>query len=247
MTQARKFLFDTAFASGKAPREQKPKPQFTEADLAAARGEGQQAGFEMGREQAMRDVARRAAEALEAVAGQLSRIDEAQAGAAAEIRTDAARLALAIAAKLAPSLIARRPLAEIEAVVADCLAQLPTEPRVVVRVAEPLVQPLAERIDDLVRRSGFSGAVVLLGEPGLALGDARVEWADGGAERSLARILGAVDEAVERFCRIQDEQLRRPSDRGDEPGDASPPPLARSAQAFEDDDPLGDGLPALAR
>lgn len=249
MTQARKFLFDNAFASGKASvREQKPKPQFTDADLAAARGEGQQAGFEMGREQAMRDVARRAADAFEAVAAQLSRIDAAQAQAAAELRTEAARLALAIAAKLAPCLIARRPLAEIEAVVADCLAQLPTEPRIVVRVAESLVEPLAERIDDLVRRSGFAGAVVLLGEPALALGDARVEWADGGAERSLARTLGAVEEVVERFCRLNDEPPRRQAEgestRPDEPARLPAAPLSA---AFDEDDPLGDGLPALAR
>jgi flagellar assembly protein FliH len=236
MAQARKFLFDTAFESAGAQREQKPKPQFTEADLAAARGEGQQAGFAMGREQAMRETARRVADALEAAAEALARIDVAQARMVGEIRADAARLALAIAAKLAPALIARRPLEEIEAVISDCLAQLPAEPRVAVRVAEALVEPLAERIDGIVRRTGFSGAVVLLGEPELAPGDARVEWADGGAERSLQRTLDAVTETVERYCRIQQEAPPRPAE--------VPAP---AAVAPDDDDPLGDGLPALAR
>jgi hypothetical protein len=86
MAQARKFLFDTAFESARPQREQKPKPQFTEADLAAARGEGQQAGFAMGREQAMRETARRVADALEAVAEALARIDAAQARVVGEIR-----------------------------------------------------------------------------------------------------------------------------------------------------------------
>jgi len=248
MTQARKFLFDTAFAAARTEREQKPKPQFTEADLAAARGEGQQAGFEMGREQAMRDIARRAADALDAAAGSLARIDAAQSQAAEEIRIDASRLALAIAAKLAPALIARHPLAEIEAVVADCLAQLPTEPRVVVRVAEALVDALSGRIDEIVRRSGFSGAVVLLGEPAMAPGDARVEWADGGAERNLGRTLGAVEETIERYCRLHADAAPRPAEpRGVPAEEASYAAAAFAPTLVDDDDPLGDGLPALAR
>lgn len=250
MAQARKFLFDTAFTA-RPERAQKPKPQFTEADLAAARREGQQAGFQMGRESALREIERRCADALEAVAAGLARVDGEQARAAGAIRMDAARVALAAAAKLAPALIAREPLAEVEALLAECLQELPAEPRVVVRVAEELIEPLTARIDDVVRRSGFSGAVVLLGEPGLAPGDARVEWADGGAERDLAATLRAVEEAVDRYCRIQAEGLRRPLP-ADEPKPAAAPephpaPPAEAAAPEDEDDPLAEGLPALAR
>ena len=244
MAQAKKFLFDTAFAA-KAEREQKPKPQFTEDDLAAARGEGQQAGFQMGREAAQREVERRVADALEAVAAGLAGIDAAQARAAAELRAEAARLALAIAGKLAPELVARQPLAEIEAVIVDCLAQLPTEPRVVVRVAEGLVEALTGRIEALTRRAGFSGAVVLLGEPAMASGDARVEWADGGAERDLARTYAAIEEAVNRYCRIQAEQ--REGSAAAAPAPAAPRAAAAPVSPLDEDDPLGEGLPALAR
>ncbi len=245
MAQAKKFLFDTAFAS-KAEREQKPKPQFTEEDLAAARAEGQQAGVQLGRESALRAIERRVADALDAVAAGLAGVDAAQARAAAELREDAARLALAIAAKLAPELVSRQPLAEIEAVVVECLAQLPTEPRVVVRVAEGLVEALSGRIDELVRRVGFSGAVVLLGEPTMAPGDARVEWADGGAERDLARTRRAVEEAVERYCRTGPETRPAPVA---ETAEAEPAARPRTAAepALDEDDPLGDGLPVLAR
>jgi flagellar assembly protein FliH len=243
MAQAKKFLFDTTFAA-KAEREQKPKPQFTDEDLAAARGEGQQAGFQMGRESALREIERRAADALEAVAAGLAGVDAAQARAVAELRAEAARLALAIAGKLAPTLVARRPLAEVEAVIAECLGQLPTEPRVVVRVAEGLVEVLSGRIDELARRVGFSGAVVLLGEPAMAPGDARVEWADGGAERDLARTLGAIEEAVGRYCRIEAEARRAPAAETPVPTQGF---VAPAAPALDEDDPLGEGLPALAR
>ena len=243
MAQAKKFLFDTAFAA-KAEREQKPKPQFTEEDLVAARGEGQQAGFQMGRESALREVERRAADALEAVAAGLVGIDAAQARAVAELRAEAARVALAIAGRLAPELIARQPLAEVEAVIVECLAQLPTEPRVVVRVAEGLVEALTGRIDELARRVGFSGAVVLLGEPVMAPGDARVEWADGGAERDLGRILRAIEEAVGRYCRIEAEARRAPAAETPAPARGG---AAAAAPALDEDDPLGEGLPALAR
>ena len=247
MAQAKKFLFDTPF-SARAEREQKPKPkpQFTEDDLSAARGEGQQAGFQMGRESAMREIERRVADALDAVAAGLAVVDQAQARAAAELRAEAARLALTIAGKLAPELVTREPLAEIEAVIVECLGQLPTEPRVVVRVAEGLLEALTGRIDDLVRRAGFSGAVVLLGEPAMALGDARVEWADGGAERDLGRTQRAVEEAVGRYCRTQAEARRPAAAAPAAPAPAHAGPSAPEP-TFDEDDPLAEGLPALAR
>jgi flagellar assembly protein FliH len=243
MAQTTKFLFDTAFTT-KAEREQKPKPRFGEDDLAAARGEGQQVGFQMGRESALREVERRAADGLEAVAAGLAGLDAAQARAVAELRAEAARLALAIAGRLAPALIARQPLSEIEAVIAECLTQLPTEPRVVVRVAEGLVETLSGRIDELARRIGFSGAVVLLGEPAMAPGDARVEWADGGAERDLARTLAAIEEVVARYCRTEAEQPRAESVEVPLPKQGV---ATAAAPALDEDDPLGEGLPALAR
>ena len=48
-------------------------------------------------------------------------------------------------------------------------------------------------------RSGFEGRLVVLGEPGIALGDCRIEWADGGVNRDTAAAEAAIGEAVARY------------------------------------------------
>ena len=48
----------------------------------------------------------------------------------------------------------------------------------------------------LARERGFEGRLVVLGEPDLAPGDARMEWADGGVVRDRARIEAAVLDAL---------------------------------------------------
>ncbi len=48
----------------------------------------------------------------------------------------------------------------------------------------------------LAREHGFEGRLVVLGEPDMPPGDARLEWADGGVVRERARIEAALAEAL---------------------------------------------------
>ena len=56
----------------------------------------------------------------------------------------------------------------------------------------------AKSIDDIARAHGFPGLVVL-GEPSVAVGDCRIEWADGGINRDAGLADGAIGEAVARY------------------------------------------------
>lgn len=248
-----KFLFDNEFARGEPmPEAQaKPAPRFTEDDLVAARREGQEAGFQMGLEQAKRQHEAQVADAMTAAAGRLGELRQALQADVETIKADAAQIALAAAARLAPALIAEQPLAELSSMVADCLRQMPTEPRVVIRVAEPLVDSLQAQVDELARATAFAGQLVLIGEPDIAAGDARVEWADGGAERNLAALQADIEVAVDRYCRSQHDLAQRADapEPAPEPAAQDDPPLAIEPlpQPDADDaDEFETALPALS-
>ena len=116
------------------------------------------------------------------------------------IESDAAELAFAIANKLAPALMARQPMEEVRALVAECLQMMPMEPRMVIRIPDSLIEPLQEKIDQITVQAGFEGKIALLAEPSLTGADCRVEWADGGAERDVAALSYKIEDAVARYC-----------------------------------------------
>jgi len=193
-----KFLFETAFDAPRTPRPKVEKPVHTDSALNQARAEAFAEGQAAGLEQGHTDQLARLADAVERIGMAMRELGASQHAALADTRRGAAELALAIAARLAPVLIARAPLAELEALVAACLKDVGHEPRVVVRVAAPLVDGLSERIDELKRAAAFAGEVIVLGEETMPPGDCRVEWADGGAERDLGGLIRAIEERVSR-------------------------------------------------
>lgn len=196
MAQTVKFTF----ASLLEPAESEAPPAApSEAEIAArcavAFAEGREAGrreAEASREQAL-------AHSLSHMAAELQTLFDQIGDLRARTERDAARIAVAVARKLSQALIAREPLAEIEALIAECLRSQQQEPRLVVRVAASLLDPLRARLDALAAQSGFAGRVILIDDPTLALGDCRIEWPDGGAERRLAEIDAAVSTALDRY------------------------------------------------
>ncbi len=95
-------------------------------------------------------------------------------------------VAVAVARKLAPALIAREPLSEISALTSECLRHLNTAPHLVVRINDRLQDVARKELDAIAQARGFAGRLVILGEPDLPPGDCRIEWADGGIVRSRA-------------------------------------------------------------
>jgi flagellar assembly protein FliH len=70
-------------------------------------------------------------------------------GLEGRLEAEAVEVAVAIAKKLAPALIAREPLAEIEALVIDVLSHVRSAPHIAVRVAEDLVEPAGRRLKEI--------------------------------------------------------------------------------------------------
>lgn len=201
MTGVVKFTFDQNFekpSEGQAARLEKEACKYTDADLETATRQAFAEGHAAGSAEARTDVEAAIAKTLEAAVDALVGLSEAQKTAVEALRHDALELACLIARKLAPALISRWPLEEIEALVGDCLAVLHEEPRIVLRVNEALLDGLKDRLDGLSQRAGFAGQIVLLPDDAIAPEACRVEWADGGADWDPTQLAATIEAKVVR-------------------------------------------------
>jgi flagellar assembly protein FliH len=193
-----KFLFDVDFAAGK-----EREATVTLAEHATRLAETEAAALQRGYAQAQGDAAvesgRRIAATLERIAANLDEATKALAAIEARLECEAVEVAVAVARKLAPSLIEREPFAEISALAASCFRELVAAPHIVVRVNDALYAAAREKLDDIARAHGFQGKLVVLGEPGVGVGDCHIEWADGGINRDAGAADSAIGEAVARY------------------------------------------------
>jgi flagellar assembly protein FliH len=202
-----KFLFDIDFGSGASSSE---KP-ITPAEHAAKIGEAENKGFRDGmaaaEKERLAEAEQRTAVAFERIAAALEHVARGLNAVEARLASETIDVAVAVGRKLAPELIAREPFAEIEALASDCFKQLVAAPHVVVRVNDALHAMARERLEDMASTSGFEGRLVVMAEPDVAVGDCKIEWADGGLARDKAAIDAAITEAVTRYVSARRSKL----------------------------------------
>jgi flagellar assembly protein FliH len=193
-----KFLFDTDFGPVK---EAPPKvaTEDIEAAVAAAEQRGYHRGLTAAEAQARTEAERRTAIAYERIGSVLGGIAGEMKAIEGRLEAEAVEVAVAVAGKLAPALVAREPLADIAALATECFNAFLAAPHVVVRVNNELYAATRERLEEIARGRGFEGRLVVLGEAEIAPGDCRIEWADGGVIRNQAAVASAIDDLVGRY------------------------------------------------
>jgi len=190
--QARKFTFDTEFTgaddrrapAARARQKQTLTTEELENLLAAARSEGEG------------DAKVRAAEALERGIAALTisvraALDTSHAEVEA-LRDEAARLALAMAKKIAPAALAALPAGDVEIALRQAMHQAIAEPRITLRAAPAVTEALEPRLTDIALEEGYEGRVLIAADPAMTGADCRIEWRGGGAERSEQTIEDAL-------------------------------------------------------
>jgi flagellar assembly protein FliH len=198
MNAPAKYLFDIDFAP--APKAATTIALSEHKTLVAeAETRGYRNGFQAAEAEMKAETARRLTTALEQIADMLLIMGQGLKGIEARLEAEAVEVAHAVAKKLAPALIAREPLAEIEALATGCFRQLLASPHVVVRVSDKLYDVARVKLDEISQQTGFEGRLVLLAEPEIAEGDCRIEWADGGVTRDRAAAEQVIAETVHRF------------------------------------------------
>jgi flagellar assembly protein FliH len=215
MARPQRFLFDRSFddleLSSVPGAAADARPARAELDAARADGLAQ------GRAAALAEIAERietrAADTLMALDRGVGALLTQRAADAQQMEGQALALVRAVLQKAAPALCRKDPAGEIEALVARCLGETIDEPRVVLRVSDALFDTMQTRLDAMTQAHGYGGKLVLIADAALAIGDARVEWADGGAERDTGRLLAEIDAIL---SRNQDASPLPQKDKADE-------------------------------
>jgi flagellar assembly protein FliH len=196
MKATAKYLFDVDFAAGEKPTITLVEHERRRAD---AESQAYRQGFTAGQEQAHQEAAKRMADALSVIADGLGRLDGALTAIETRLETEAVEVAIAVAAKLAPALIAREPFAEIAALATECFHHLVSTPLITVRVAADIHESAKEKIEEIARTCGFEGRLAVMSDESVAPGDCRVEWTEGGIIRDHTATMSAIDETVARY------------------------------------------------
>ncbi len=221
-----KFQFNTDFDDSELIEEEiecveelPPEPTFVEADIKAARSDGFARGREEGLREALGSIENALAQSLATVSGQLAAMNDRHTQALNACQQRALALSAAITRKFLPELAQESAIETIGQRISGALPRLIEEPRVVIRVADDMLDPLRDRIETIAESTGFNGHCILLSEPGLTGPDCHIEWADGGAEYDSARMWQEVEDAVDGYLSGMtpiSEPTETPSDAAEE-------------------------------
>ncbi len=170
--------------------------RLLEAAVAGARAEA----FVEGRLEGEADSAARLAAAMEQVSAKLEILSVNLGAIEAAASAEAIRFAHAFALKLTGRLLDAAPMAQVEEAARAIFDDLRGQPHVAVRVAPEMVDAAKDKLASISRERGFEGRLIVLGEPEIAPGDVRIEWADGGIVRDRARaelgLAACIDQAL---------------------------------------------------
>ncbi len=201
MSAHEKFLFDMPFEIAEDDALG-PNGQPARKALEEARAEGFADGKQAGADEIRRSIEQQMVQALDAISQQLGVLCQAQIDAVDRQARETVETATVIVRKLFPKLANSHGLAEIEALVRECLERLREEPRIVIRVADQMLDEIQSRIGALATRCGFDGKIVFLAQEDLEPSDVHIEWADGGAERDSKHLWRTIDEVINRVAGI---------------------------------------------
>ena len=202
MAQPARFTFDLDLGQRTIPSAP-PKPTVPEELVAQLVAQAREDAYAEGLAAGERNAASMAAQTLAAAAGTLA-TQTAEMVAALDDATTAAKreaieLAASIGRKLALHLLARHPTVELEALIAECMQSLGGVPHLVVRCNPAIADEIRDIATAHMHTSGFSGRLIVMGDPDIRLGDGKLEWVDGGLVRDIGEISKDIDRKIMAF------------------------------------------------
>lgn len=188
---SKRFLFDNRDFDQIAEAAAVPageRPQFTQMDLDAATMGAQQRGFEEGLANATQSLEAQIVRLMESVGQRMNEMRDAEMLRARESQALAIDVAMGLVRKIMPELANQQSLEGISALVKQVMMDRFEEPRLIIRVHDSVLDSLSARLEKLAAQSGFRGQYALMADTALAPNDCRIEWSNGGVERSAARL-----------------------------------------------------------
>ncbi len=187
-----KYLFDVEFGSDSRFGD-------ISGNARAAIAEAEKVSYREGFEAAKNEGEQRCASQLDRIAADMHLAVAKLAAIETRLEREAIAVASAIARQLAPALIAKQPLAEIEALVLDVLSHVRAAPHVAVRISPEMAESAGARLKKIAEERGFSSRLVILPDPAIQSGNCLIEWADGGVSRDAEAIAARIEQAIQSY------------------------------------------------
>lgn len=181
--------------------EENAPPTYTVEEMEAAKLVAHQQGMQEGKAEAMSSIEQQANLTLDLVLRQIGDLLTQYKAWTQEVHHDSISMSMAIMRKLAPELLRGSELPQVEHIINEAFQFLTDQPKVMIRVASDLEEPLSDKVHLMASRVGYEGQVVLTGDPELELTDCRISWHAGAVERSLDETWMLVDEMVDRVLK----------------------------------------------
>jgi flagellar assembly protein FliH len=201
MAQPARFTFDLDL--GQRSTSAPPKPTVPEDLVAQLVAQAREDAYAEGLAAGERNATAMAAQTLASAAGMLATqtVEMAAAldDAAHQAQREAIELAASIGRKLALHLLARFPTTELDALIAECMQSLGGVPHLVVRCNPAIADQIRDIATAHMQTSGFSGRLIVMGDPDIRLGDGKLEWVDGGLVRDIGALSKDIDRKIVAF------------------------------------------------
>lgn len=188
-TGASKYVFGNDFS-----RDRQAK--IGEADVASAMQSGFERGVAEGRAAAAGEIAATYATLAQNISIQLQQLLGEADQRTAAIEEAAIEVAVTLARAIAGAALADRADADLQAAARAALAHARGAPHLALRVNEAAVGEMDTLMQKLARETGFAGRIIVLGEPDIAPGEGRIEWADGGVLVDRPALDQGINQAV---------------------------------------------------
>lgn len=177
--------------------------KLTQGELDAMLQAAQQRGFDEGSMQAQAAAQtsreQQQADALSQICAKLDQT-ASQGLNQLELRaSDAAELSFVVARTLAAHALARFPQEQIIGLLEENLEQLRLMPHLILRVHPDLCDPLKERIEQFSQVQNLEYAPMIMPDPQIPWGDARIDWSEGAIKRDYSAALSKMDASIRAF------------------------------------------------
>ena len=207
-----RFTFDLDLGKRTTPMAP-PEPTMPERLVAELLAQAREEAYAEGVAAGERNATSVAAQTLAAAAGTLATQSAEMAAAlddaAAQVQREAIELAASIGRKLALHLLARYPTVELDALIAECMQSLGGVPHLVVRCHPSIADGIRDVATGHMQTSGFSGRLVVMGDPDMRLGDGRLEWVDGGLVRDIGATAKDIDLKISAYLAARSGQAKQ--------------------------------------
>jgi flagellar biosynthesis/type III secretory pathway protein FliH len=188
----KKYSFDVEFEPENGARTYGARQRYSQEQLDAARAEA----LAVGKADADAAAQQATAAALQACAAQIAALNRRLDAALAEVRADAAALALSMARAAAETALSRFGEAAFVEAFDRALESLADAPRLVVSAPAASLETLKPALAEVADAHGFAGALIVRPAPPGAPGDAALAWGDGAVRRDLSALFARYEAAV---------------------------------------------------